>query len=139
MRALIDTCIIIDPLQSRVPFAENAEKIFLAAANRSFEPFITAKSSADIYYITHRNTHSDEKTRQILAKLFLLFSPLDTTGNDCKQALISKVSDYEYAIMNETAKRSSMDCIVTRNIKDYTDPSIPVLTPEKFIEALSIL
>ena len=34
MRALIDTCIVIDALQNREPFAENAQQIFLAVANK---------------------------------------------------------------------------------------------------------
>ncbi|WP_294360970.1 PIN domain-containing protein, partial [uncultured Clostridium sp.] len=62
MKALIDTCIIIDALQERIPFAENAKKIFIASANRHFDGFITAKSIADIYYLIHRYTHSDAKT-----------------------------------------------------------------------------
>ena len=32
MRTLIDTCVIIDALQSREPFVEDAQKIFLLAA-----------------------------------------------------------------------------------------------------------
>ena len=36
MRALIDTCVIIDALQNREPFAEDAQKIFLAVANKRF-------------------------------------------------------------------------------------------------------
>ena len=56
MRALIDTCIIIDALQAREPFAEDAQQIFLAVANKRVMGFLTAKSAADIYYITHRHT-----------------------------------------------------------------------------------
>ena len=51
MRVLIDTCIIIDALQSRVPFAEAAQKIFIYSANKQFEGYITAKSVTDIYYV----------------------------------------------------------------------------------------
>ena len=124
----------------RAPVAEalcgSRRAHFPASANRSFQAYITAKSCADIYYITHRATHSDEKTRQILAKVLYLFTPLDTTGSDCRQALISNMSDYEDAIMAETARRSHMDCIVTRNIKDYTASSVPVLSPEDFIATL---
>jgi hypothetical protein len=32
MRVLIDTCVIIDALQSRTSFAETAQKIFLYSA-----------------------------------------------------------------------------------------------------------
>lgn len=37
MRVLVDTCVIIDALQSRVPFAEAAQKIFIYSANKQFE------------------------------------------------------------------------------------------------------
>lgn len=136
MRVLIDTCIIIDALQSRVPFAEAAQKIFLASANKKFEGYITAKSVTDIYYLTHRLTHSDMETRKILSKLFMLFHLLDTTSLDCRKAISSEMNDYEDAIMVETAVRSGMDCIVTRNIKDYTKAAVNVLDPLAFLKLL---
>ena len=37
MKVLVDTCIIIDALQSRVPFAEVAQKIFIHSANKHLE------------------------------------------------------------------------------------------------------
>ena len=89
MRALIDTCVIIDALQNREPFAEDAQKIFLAVANKRFSGCITAKSSTDIYYLIHRLTHSDKETRKILSKLFTLFEVLDSAGIDCRKALSS--------------------------------------------------
>lgn len=38
MRVLIDTCIIIDVLQSREPFCKEAQELFLAVANKQFHP-----------------------------------------------------------------------------------------------------
>ena len=60
MRALLDTCIIIDALQSREPFSNDAQTIFLLAANQQFVGCITAKSSTDVYYLMHRYTHNDK-------------------------------------------------------------------------------
>ena len=57
MRAVIDTCVIVDALQSREPFCKDAQSIFLLCANRQFEGFLTAKAITDIYYLTHRQTH----------------------------------------------------------------------------------
>lgn len=133
MRVLIDTCVIIDALQSRVPFAEAAQKIFIHSANKQFEGYITAKSVTDIYYLTHRLTHSDAETRKILSKLFTLFYLLDTTSLDCQKAISSEITDYEDAVMVETAIRSEMDCIVTRNVKDYTKSPIKVHEPSAFL------
>jgi predicted nucleic acid-binding protein len=136
MRVLIDTCVIIDALQSRAPFAEAAQKIFLYSANKQFDGYITAKASTDIYYLTHRLTHSDVETRKILSKLYTLFHLLDTTSLDCRKAISSEISDYEDAIMVETAIRSEMDCIVTRNVKDYTKASVTVYEPDALIALL---
>lgn len=48
MRVLVDTCVIIDALQSGVPFAEAAQKIFIYSVDKQFEGYITAKSVTDI-------------------------------------------------------------------------------------------
>ena len=137
MIVLLDTCVILDALQNRVPFAEDAQKIFLAVANKQIEACITAKSVADIYYLTHKLTHSDKLTREILAKLFTLFSLLDTTSKDCKDALCSPITDYEDAIMVETAKNAAVDHVVTRKIKDYAKASISVITPSELLEKIT--
>ena len=136
MIVLLDTCIIIDVLQDRQPFSEDAKKIFLAVANKQIEGCITAKSVADIYYLIHKATHSNEKSREILSKLFSLFSLLDTTGYDCKNALFSSIADYEDAIMVETARNADIDYIVTRNIKDYTKSPVKVVSPSEFLKEL---
>ena len=136
MRVLVDTCVIIDALQSRVPFAEAAQKIFIYSANKQFEGYITAKSVTDIYYLTHRLTHSDAETRKILSKLFTLFHLLDTTSLDCRKAISSEISDYEDAIMVETAIRSEIDCIVTRNIKDFKNSTVKVFEPSALLMIL---
>ncbi len=132
MRALIDTCVIIDALQNREPFAEDAKKLFLMLANENFEGYVSAKSITDIYYITHRLTHSNEQTRKILKNLLGLFDILDTTAIDCRKALSSNIVDYEDAVMCETAERSEVDCIVTRNQKDYANSKITIYSPNQF-------
>ncbi|MBO4438679.1 MAG: PIN domain-containing protein [Spirochaetaceae bacterium] len=129
MKILVDTCVIIDALQNRQPFASDAQKLFLAVANRNCTACISAKAVTDIYYITHRQTHSDEQTRIILKKLFSLFDVVDTFGIDCINAVTSQMGDYEDAVMSETAERNSIDYIVTRNIKDYSKSKVQVITP----------
>ena len=133
MKAVIDTCVIIDALQSREPFCRDAQSIFLICANQQAEGFLTAKAVTDIYYLIHRHTHSDKATRDTLEKLFALFGLLDTSALDIRNAILSETSDYEDAVMIATAVRTGADCIVTRNTKDYSKSPIPVYTPSEFI------
>lgn len=136
MRALLDTCVIIDTLQDRTPFSEHSKQIFFAAANNAFLGYVSAKSLTDVYYIMHRHTHDDKASRDILNKLVALFDVLDTAGIDCRKAIPSATSDYEDAVMIETALREEMDCIVTRNTDDFSKSPIPVYTPEQFLARL---
>ena len=138
MKALIDTCVIIDLLQKREPFFDDAYLVFLSAANNRFEGAISAKSVTDIYYLMHRFFHDDTKSRTALDTLFKLLNVLDTTGLDCRKALLSPVSDYEDALMIETAKSFGMDCIITRNERDYSKSPLPVYAPAVFLKTLEM-
>lgn len=134
MKILLDTCIVIDALQSREPFNAGAEKIFLGVAYNQYEGYITAKAVTDIYYLTHRCMHSDKDTRKIITDLLSLFNVLDTAEMDVRKAVLSDITDYEDAVMVETAARSGMDCIITRNKKDYLKSDVPVYSPDEFLE-----
>ena len=137
MTAIIDTCIIVDVLQNREPFSKDGNSLFLLCANKQFEGYLTAKAVTDIYYLAHKKTHDNEATRDILAKLCNLFTLLDTASIDIKKAISSEITDFEDAVMVETAIRSKIDCIVTRNIKDYVKSSIPIYSPAEFLKVLS--
>ena len=97
MRAVIDTCVIVDALQNREPFCKDAQSVFLLCANRQYEGFLTAKAVTDIYYLTHRQTHSGKATREILTKLCTLFSLFDTAAIDIRKAISAEISDFEDA------------------------------------------
>ena len=91
MKALIDTCVVIDVLQRRNPFFDDAYKVFMLCANEKLEGYLSAKSVTDIYYLTHRSTHSSDVTKEALRRLFVLFDLLDTSALDVKHAIDSDV------------------------------------------------
>ena len=137
MRVLLDTCVVVDFLQKREPFAQDALSLFRAAATQEFSGYITAKSATDIFYLSHRATHSNEQSRILLQRLLDLVGMLDSLGADVRLALLAECADFEDAVMIETAKRSGIDCIVTRNIKHYAGASIPVYEPAEFLRLLA--
>ena len=138
MRVLIDTCVILDYLQGREPFFGDALNIAIDMANREYEGYVTAKALTDLYYIIHRHTHSDTETRQIISRLTHLFGLVDTFAEDCINALHSGMTDYEDAVMSETAHRIKADYIVTRNIKDYDRSKVHAILPSEFLIQLDL-
>ena len=136
MKALIDTCVIVDILQKRDPFYAAAMEILLAVSNKKCTGILTAKSITDIYYILRRSIHNEQEVRKLVRVLFTLFEVVDTFSIDCELALSSTIKDYEDAIMVETGSRVGAECIVTRNLKDYKLSTLPVLSPDQFLEEM---
>ena len=136
MKVLIDTCVVMDALQNREPFAQDAQALLLAAANQQVAGYVTAKEMTDIYYLTHRCTHDREATKTLMGRLGMLLDILDTTNSDIRRALASELSDYEDAVMAETAIREGMDCIITRNLYDYRKSRLRVYSPHDFLKMM---
>lgn len=137
MRAVIDTCVIVDALQKREPFCGAAMDIFLAVSNRLFTGVVTAKAATDIYYLLRRELHSEAEARKVLGVLFSLFELEDTFAMDCRAAVSSEMKDYEDAVMSQTALRIGADYIITRNLKDYKASPVSAISPEDFLKLLN--
>lgn len=133
MKILIDTNVIIDALTSREPWNESAEKIFIMAANNIVDMYITASSATDIYYLVRKHLHNAETARQVMSKLYSLVGILEVKQEDCIDALASPITDYEDAVVEQVARRSGVECIVTRNQKDYEAGLTKVFLPDDFI------
>lgn len=136
MKVLLDTNIILDAIEERQGFFDDSSMVILLAAE--YNGFIAASSVTDIYYIEHKRNHSKEDTRNIMNKIFKLFDILDTTAEDCRNALRSDIVDYEDAVLSESARRNNIDCIVTRNNKDFKNSGIKIYTPVQFLKVLRI-
>lgn len=72
----------------------------------------------------------------MLNQLLSLVGVLDTSSEDIFHAISSEISDFEDAVMAETAERSNVDCIITRNKKDYKKSRVLVYDPDEFLEVL---
>ena len=138
MKVLIDTCIIIDALQCREPFFDDAQNILIGNANDEFTGIITAKSVLDIYYIIHRYNHNNDKTKGIILNLLSLLTVCDTTKEDINNAILSDISDYEDAVIAAAAERIHADAIVTRNSKDYRKSKVRVIEPYELLNELDL-
>ena len=134
MKILVDTNVIIDALTSREPWNESAEKIFIMAANNIVDMYITASSATNIYYLVRKHLHNAETARQVMSKLYSLVGILEVKQEDCIDALASPITDYEDAVVEQVARRSGVECIVTRNQKDYELGLTKVFLPDDFIQ-----
>jgi len=136
MRIIVDTCIVIDAVQKRLPFYEDAKELFELVQNEKVEGCITVKALTDVHYVIKHCVHDEIKTRIIVDNICQLLTVLDSKKDELNKALESEIKDFEDALMYETAYANEVSCIVTRNLKDFEkekDP-IAVMTPREFVK-----
>lgn len=130
MRVLIDTNIVLDFLQEREPFAENAARLFERIDNREIEGFIAATTITNIYYIVRRAAGvvvAQDAITQILSELNICAVDRDVL----EQALALNFQDFEDAVQYVCALVHGVDVIVTRDATGFVSAEIPVVLPEE--------
>ena len=129
MKIVIDTCVVLDVFTNRAPFKEDSFNVFKQCIEGKISGYITSNSVSDIYYMLHRYNHSNKKSLEDIKKLLEIVDILDVTKEDIMNATESNIIDFEDAILEECAKRKQINTIVTRNISDFQDSSLRILSP----------
>ncbi len=131
-KVFIDTNIVVDLIADRKPFSKYAIEIFSNAENKRIKLYTSSHSIATTYYLLKKFV-ADKTLRDILLSLieYVAIIPVDTVV--LEKGLRSKQKDFENSIQIYCATRiEKIDCIITRNIKDFKGSEIPVLSPDEF-------
>lgn len=136
-RVLIDTDVILDFFFDRQPFSESAAQVFSLCETQEIKGFVTPVIISNVYYLL-RQTAKHEK---VIEKLKVLLSITDILAIDKSvilQALNSNFKDFEDALQNYAAESvTKIDLILTRNLKDFRNSKLAVLTPDDFMKIQS--
>ena len=125
----IDTNVVIDFLANREPFSLAAATLFDLGVTGRTRLYISAVSYNNIYYILRRSL-SHTAAISLLEELAEITEIADVTASIIKLSLKSDFKDYEDAIQYYCAlSLPDIDCIVTRNTKDFKKSTLAVLTP----------
>ncbi len=132
MKSLIDTNIILDVLLERISFFKPAVEIFCLAEDSKIEAFICATTVTTIDYLLTKSLPL-KKARTALGYIISMFEIAPVTRAVIERALNSRFNDFEDAILEESGKIAGVDCIITRNVKDFKHASIKVFEPIEFL------
>lgn len=135
-KIFVDTNIIIDLLADRRPHSKFAIALFEKAESQKVKLFASSHSFATTYYLLKK--HIDDKNlRLILLRLLEYVNIILIDIHVIKRGLKSKHKDFEDALQILAALSvDKMDCIVTRDLKDFKDSEIPVFSPDEILNKL---
>jgi predicted nucleic acid-binding protein len=135
-KIFVDTNIIVDLIADRKPYSKFAIDIFKNAEDKKVQLFTSSHSIATTHYLLKKFI-GEEELRKIIYNLLDYIHVIPVDMDVIKKGLKSKHKDFEDAIQIICAyKIEKIDCIVTRNIKDFRGAEIPVFTPDELIQKL---
>ena len=135
-RVLIDTDVILDFFLDRKPFSDHAARVLSLCESREIKGFITSVIISNVYYLL-RQMATHEKVVEKLTQLITITEVLTTDRNVILKALTSNFKDFEDALQNYSAELDGqIDLIITRNIKDFRNSSLGVMTPENYLKTI---
>lgn len=132
-KVFIDTDIILDVALAREPFFKNSKMILVMAENNIIIGNISSNCIANICYIL-RKVGGDTNARKFILGLVKYITVITIDHQNVLDALKSKFSDFEDALQNYSAIDQQCEYIITRNIGDYKNSKLKVVTPEDFIK-----
>lgn len=136
-KAFIDINIIVDFLCKRQPFDVHAAQLFNIGRTGMVELYVASGAFPFLFYLLSRQMSNKPHAWQTLLRFKLLVNILPITDNTITHALAStNFKDLEDAIQYQVAQENGMQFFLTRNLRDFKQTMIPVMTAEDFLMQL---
>lgn len=133
MRILLDTNVILDLFLDRAPFADAAATLWSAHEREQLSAYVSAITPVNLFYIA-RKLRGEKAARQAIVELLATLNICTIDQGALNSALLLRFRDYEDAVQHAAASSAGLEAIITRNVKDYSATSLPIFTPDDFIQ-----
>lgn len=134
MRLLIDTNVFLDILLNRKEFVDTSKAALEKAISEGDNLYLSSSAATDIYYVIRNQTKSREQALSGIKKLITLVRFAEVNEKCILYAALSKVNDYEDAVVDQVASNIDADYIITRNTKHFKNSRNSVLSPQEYLE-----
>ena len=134
MRIFVDTNIVIDLLCEREPWFEDAAEVFRMGIMGEAEVFCSSLTLATASYLMGRRKMDAADIFESIRRFCEFCTPTAVDTKVVQMALDSAFLDFEDALQCYSAQEAQMDCIVTRNKKDFERADIPVYDLSEFLK-----
>ena len=133
---LLDTDVILDFFFDRKPYSEHSAKVLSLCESNEIKGFITPVILSNLYYLL-RQSSTHERVIEKLSQLISITEVLLIDRTSIIHALNSNFKDFEDALQNFAAEcNGNINLILTRNLKDFKNSSLGVMTPENYLKTI---
>ncbi|MBP6681199.1 MAG: PIN domain-containing protein [Saprospiraceae bacterium] len=132
-KIFLDTNILVDLIADRKPFSKYTIQLFQKAELNEIQLFTSSHSIATTHYLLKKYLGENE-LRVVIYDLLDYVTVISVDIDIIKKGLRSNHRDFEDSIQILCASTvPNIDCIVTRNTKDFKTSEIPAFNPDEII------
>lgn len=138
MVLLIDTNVILNYLTQRTDWnSEASTAIVTKCAKGEFIGYIAFHTLSILWYVLRKK--EDSTKREYLKTIFEIFDVASASQKEIIDAIKKdEFADFEDCLQDKCAKNISADYIITCNVKDYENSEIEAITPNDFLQKISM-
>ena len=127
----VDTNVVLDVLLQNEGLWESSLGILRLAELARIRACVSSSSVTDIFYIARKRL-TVPVARAAIESILHLFDIIGVDGDDLRGAMTIPIADVEDALQVWCAQKVGAVAIITRNVGDFANIDIPVITPEEF-------
>ena len=129
---LVDLNIILDYLEDR-DGCEKAAELFAKCFLGELKGYVCAHEITTLSYFLGKNRKNRAGNKKIISRIMQIFDVLEIGKSILEKAILSNITDFEDAVIVESAKIKRVDYIITRNIRDFKNSPIPAMLHEEYL------
>ena len=136
MKILVDTNVVLDLLLDRAPFSDVASTLFSLIERSEIDAALCATTITTIDYLLTQSLPRDV-AKKALHQLLELFEIAPVNRSIIEEALHSRMTDFEDAVLAHAAHIVGATAVVTRNTKDFRYSPVKALDPIEFLAGIN--
>lgn len=131
----LDTNVMLDLLGERIPYYDAIAKITTLADKKQIKLVVSALSYVTVSYFLTKFENA-EKAKEKLRKFKIISEISDLDELTIEKGLNSNFADFEDSLQYFSALKSECNILITRNVKDFKESQIPVMTPDEYLKSI---
>lgn len=136
MKITVDLNIVLDVAQNRLPHYYASEEVLHRARVGEYSAVLPAHALTTIHYLIEKYSGT-EVANQTIDGLLADFAIQSVGKTDFQRARQLQFKDFEDAVVAVVAEVTASQYIITRNVPDFSNSPVPVMTPAEFLEELA--
>ncbi len=133
MNIMFDTNVILDLWMAREPHWKEAAELVGQVEQGKISGYLCPTTITTLHYLGKR-VLGEKQARALVSKLLDLFEVGYLTPEVFRDALNSKITDFEDAVLEAVSVASQVDVIATRNLKDFRKSRITAKSPVQILK-----